>query len=146
MLDLEFKAPGLELGWFYPGLGDATETDHARYFLEDGSPLSAIMIPFTVPGHNIPHVWVYKSGQKLAIRDLIPLNKLLLLVGDQPGWTLLETEMDDIQKTTSFDAVNSWRELTHEWERLLEGYEAVLVRPDGIIAWRGSWQSSLPQL
>lgn len=146
VLDLEFKAPGLELGWFYPGLGDATETDHARHFLEDGTLLSEAMLPSTVPGHNIPHVWIYRSGQKLAIRDLIPLNKLLLLIGDQPGWALLETEGVDIQKVTSFDADNSWKEPTHEWERLLEGYEAVLIRPDGIIAWRGSWQSSLPQL
>lgn len=145
VLDLEFKAPGLELGWFYPGLGGASETDHSRHFLEDGSLLSETVLPSTVPGHNIPHVWIYKSGQKLPIRDLVPLNKLLLLVDGQPGWGLLETKVVDIQRITHSETENSWAEPTLEWERLLEGNEALLLRPDGIIAWRGSWQNSLPQ-
>lgn len=146
VLDLEFKAPGLELGWFYPGLGGATEGDHARHFLEDGSLLSEIVLPSTVPGHNLPHLWVYKNGQKLPIRDLIPLDRLLLLVDDQPGWDLLKTKVVDIQHITKFGVGNSWSEPTQEWESLLEGNEAVLLRPDGIIAWRGSWQDSLDQL
>lgn len=145
VLDLEFKAPGLELGWFYPGVGGATEANHSSHFLEDGSLLSEIMLPSTVPGHNLPHVWIHKRGQRLPIRDLIPLNKLLLLADDQPVWKLLETNMVDIQQVTKSDAGDSWSEPTGEWERLLSGYDAVLVRPDGIIAWRGSWHSSLPQ-
>ena len=146
VLDLEFKAPGLELGWFYPGLGGATEADHTSHFLEDGSLVSEMMLPSTVPGHNLPHVWVYQHGQKLPIRDLIPFNKLLLLVDDQPGWSLLKTNLVGIQQVTKSDAGNSWSEPTGEWARLLDGNDAVLLRPDGIIAWRGSWHSSLPQL
>lgn len=146
VLDLEFKAPGLELGWFYPGLGGATEADHASHFLEDGSLVSEIVLPSTVPGHNIPHVWIHKRGQKLPIRDLIPLNMLLLLVDDQPVWGQLETNLVDIQQVTKVDTGNSWVEPNGEWERLLDGNDAVLLRPDGIIAWRGSWHSSLPQL
>lgn len=145
VLDLEFKAPGLEIGWFYPGVAGTTQTDHSRHFLEDGSLLSEIVLPSTVPGHNIPHVWVHKGVQKVPIRDLIPLNKLLLLVDDQPYWGLLETKVVDIQQITHSDAENSWAEPTLEWVRLLEGNEALLLRPDGIIAWRGSWQSSLPE-
>lgn len=146
VLDLEFKAPGLELGWFYPGLGGATEADHSSHSLEDGSLLSEIMLPSTVPGHNLPHVWIHKRGRRLPIRDLIPLNKLLLLADDQPVWKLLETNMVNIQRVTKSDTDDSWSEPTGEWERLLSGYDAVLLRPDGIIAWRGSWHSSLPQL
>jgi 2-polyprenyl-6-methoxyphenol hydroxylase-like FAD-dependent oxidoreductase len=146
VLDLEFKAPGLELGWFYPGLGGATEADHASHFLEDGSLVSEMMLPSTVPGHNLPHVWVYQHGQKLPIRDLIPFNKLLLLADDQPGWSLLKTNLVAIQQVIMADAGNSWSEPTGEWARLLDGNDAVLLRPDGIIAWRGFWHSSLPQL
>lgn len=145
VLDLEFKAPGLEIGWFYPGVAGTTETDHSRHFLEDGSLLSEIVLPSTVPGHNIPHVWVHKGAEKVPIRDLIPLNKLLLLVDDQPDWGLLEMKVVDIQQITHSDAENCWAEPTLEWVKLLEGNEALLLRPDGIIAWRGSWQSSLPQ-
>lgn len=145
VLDLEFKAPGLELGWFYPGLGGATEADHAPHLLEDGSLLSEIALPSTVPGHNVPHVWVHKRGQKLPIRDLIPLDKLLLLVDYQPGWRQLETNLLAIQQIAKSDAGNTWSEPTQEWERLLDGNDAVLLRPDGIIAWRGSWHDSLPE-
>lgn len=146
VLDLEFKAPGLELGWFYPGLGGATEADHAPHLLEGGLLLSEVFLPCTVPGHHLPHIWIYKGGQKLPIRDLIPLNKFLLLVHDQPGWGLLKTKLLDIEKITQTDTGNSWIEPTQEWERMLDGHDAVLVRPDGIIAWRGSWHSSLPLL
>lgn len=146
VLDLEFRAPGLELGWFYPGLGGAAEADHARHFLEDGAPLSEVVSPSTVPGHNIPHVWVYGGGKRLPIRDLIPLDKFLLLADHQAGWDLFETDLVHVQRVTKSAGGNGWSEPTQEWESLLEGNEAVLLRPDGIIAWRGSWQSSLPQL
>lgn len=146
VLDLEFKAPGLELGWFYPGLGGAAEADHARNFLDDGAPLSEVVSPSTVPGHNIPHVWVYGGGKRLPIRDLIPLDKFLLLANHQACWDLLETDLVCVQRVMKSAEENCWAEPTQEWEKLLEGNEAVLVRPDGIIAWRGSWQSSLLQL
>ncbi|KAI3392007.1 hypothetical protein diail_6334, partial [Diaporthe ilicicola] len=145
VLDLEFKAPGVEIGWFYPGIGGATEADHAPYLLEDGSLNSGVFVPSTVPGHNLPHVWVQKGGRKLAIRDLIPWDKFLLLTDDQPGWSLLDTELVDVQRITKSEGNDCWAEPTQEWERLLQGNDAVLVRPDGIIAWRGSWHSSLPQ-
>ncbi|KAL1848901.1 hypothetical protein Daus18300_013460 [Diaporthe australafricana] len=145
VLDLEFKAPGGEIGWFYPEVGNATETDHAPHLLEDGSLDSGIFIPSTVPGHNLPHVWLYRNSQKLAIRDLIPLDRLLLLVGHQPGWSQVDNKLLDVERITTSDRDECWTEPTREWEKLLQGNDAVLVRPDGIIAWRGSWHSSLTQ-
>lgn len=146
VLDLEFKAPGLEIGWFYPGLGGATEADHAPHLLEDGSLQSETVLPSTVPGHNLPHVWIYKNGQKMSTRGLVPLNKLLLLVDDQSVWSSLETNLVDIQQVMKSNTSGSWTDITGEWARLLDGNDAVLVRPDGIIAWRGSWHKSLPEL
>lgn len=146
VLDLEFKAPGLELGWFYPGLGGATEVDHASHLHKDGSLLSETALPSTVPGHNLPHVWIYKNGQKMPIRGLVPLDKLLLLVDDQPDWRLLESSLIEIQKVRKSETGGSWTEPTGKWVQLLDGNDAVLVRPDGILAWRGSWHKSLPEL
>ncbi|KAJ0120455.1 dichlorophenol 6-monooxygenase [Diaporthe amygdali] len=146
VLDLEFKAPGAEIGWFYRGVGGATDADHAPHLLEDGSLNSGVVIPSTVPGHNLPHVWIYRNGQKLAVRDLIPLDKFLLLVDNRPDWELLDSNLLHIQRVTSSGGVDGWAEPTQEWTRLLGGNEAVLVRPDGIFAWRGSWQSSLPHV
>ncbi|KAK2611862.1 hypothetical protein N8I77_005183 [Diaporthe amygdali] len=146
VLDLEFKAPGAEIGWFYRGVGGATDADHAPHLLEDGSLNSGVVIPSTVPGHNLPHVWIHRNGQKLAVRDLVPLDKFLLLVDNRPDWELLDADLLHIQRVTSSGGVDGWAEPTQEWTRLLGGNEAVLVRPDGIIAWRGSWQSSLPHV
>lgn len=147
VLDLEFKAPGAEVGWFYHGLGQATEEDHEPYLLEDGSLDTEVAIPSTVPGHNLPHVWVHKPGQgEQPLRDLLPLDKFLLIVDDDPGWDLIESNLVEIARVTTAEVSDGWAEPTQEWERLLGENEAVLVRPDGIIAWRGSWQDSLPQL
>ncbi|KAG8156772.1 hypothetical protein KVR01_013377 [Diaporthe batatas] len=146
VLDLEFKAPGLELGWFYPGLGGATEADHAPHLLENGNLMSQALLPSTIPGHNLPHVWVYKGGQELPLRGLIPLGKLLLLVDEQPVWSSLEARTVHMERLSKSDKGDCWTEPTGEWARLLDGNEAVLLRPDGIITWRGSWHSSLPDL
>lgn len=145
-LDLEFQAPGAEVGWFYPGIGDATDEDHEPHLLEDGDLNSALAVSSTVPGHHLPHVWVYREDQKVAIRDLIPLDKLLLIGDDDPGWDMMESDLVEIQRVTTTGPSDGWAEPTQEWERILGDNEAVLVRPDGIIAWRGAWQDSLPQL
>lgn len=144
ILDLEFKAPGIEVGWFYPGIGEAEEADHAAHLLPDGDLNFEFAIPSTVPGHNVPHVWIYRDGEKKAIRDLRPLDKLLLLANANPGWGNLKSELVEVEVVNTTG--NTWVEPTGYWERLLAGQEAVLVRPDGIISWRGKWHVSLPQL
>ena len=146
VLDLEFKAPGAEAGWFYPGIGEATEEDHAPQLLDDGSLNTELVVPSTVPGHHLPHLWIYREGQKQALRDLLLLDKLLLIADDDPGWDMIEGDLVEVQRVTTTGTCGGWAEPTQEWERLLGNNEAVLVRPDGIIAWRGSWQDSLPQL
>lgn len=143
ILDLEFKAPGMEVGWFYPGIGEATETDHAAHLLPDGNLNSEFAIPSTIPGHNLPHVWIYRNGEKKAIRDLRPLNKLLLIVDANPGWCNLKSDLVEVEVINATGP--AWVEPTGDWERLLAGQEAVLVRPDGILTWRGKWHESLPQ-
>ncbi|KUI65763.1 2,4-dichlorophenol 6-monooxygenase [Cytospora mali] len=146
VLDLEFKAPGAEAGWFYPGIDEATDKDHAPHLRKDDSLRTEIALPSTVPGHHLPHVWIYKEGKKEALRDLLPLGKLLLIADDDPGWEMMESDLVEIQRVTTTGTCEEWAEPGQEWESLLGDNEAVLVRPDGIIAWRGSWQDSLPQL
>ncbi|ROV88050.1 hypothetical protein VMCG_10398 [Cytospora schulzeri] len=146
VLDLEFKAPGAEVGWFYRGIGEATDEDHAPHLLEDDSLNTRVALPSTVPGHNLPHVWIYRDEYKQPLRDLLLLDKLLLIADDDPGWDMMESDLVDIQRVTTTGVCHGWAEPTQEWEGLLGDSEAVLVRPDGIIAWRGSWQDSLPQL
>lgn len=143
-LDTEFKAPGIEVGWFYPGIGGATDADHGGQLLPDASLNHEVAVPLTVPGHHLPHVWVHKEGEKRAIRDLRPLGKLLLIADAKPEWHGLRSDLVEVESVSTTGS--SWVEPTGEWERLLAGWEAVLVRPDGIICWRGKWHDLLLQL
>lgn len=145
-LDVEFKDPYVKVGWFYPGVGEATDEDNAPHLILDDSMNTGSALPSTAPGHRLPHVWIHREGQKQLLRDLLPLDKLLLIADDDPGWDMMESDMVEIQRVTTTGICDGWAEPTQEWEGMLGDSEAVLVRPDGIIAWRGSWQDSLPQL
>lgn len=145
-LDLEFKDTCAEAGWFYPSIDEATDEDHTPHLVKDDKLNTGFALPSTAPGHKLPHVWVYRLGQKQPLRGLLPLDKLLLIADDDPGWDMMESDLVDIQRVTTTGVCDGWAEPTQEWEGLLGDSEAVLVRPDGIIAWRGSWQDSLPQL
>lgn len=132
-LDLEFKAPGAEIGWFYPSVdvdgGQASSGDEVDV---------GFFQPSTLPGHHIPHVWVSMAGQTIAVRDLIPLDRLLLLA-EGIMWNSLGTDLVLVVVTGE----HGWTDAAREWKSLMEGNAAILVRPDGIIAWRGNWDHVL---
>ncbi|TPX17725.1 uncharacterized protein E0L32_002826 [Thyridium curvatum] len=139
-LDLEFKAPGAELGWFYPSADTHQEGKASRHqgqLDEDGELRMDVFSPSTIPGHNLPHVWISKHGQTIALRDLLLLDKLLL-IGNGPAWSQLEDETVHVELV----APGQWIDESGRWQEYLDGYDAVLVRPDGIVAWRGRWHDS----
>ncbi|KAK8252883.1 FAD binding domain-containing protein [Phyllosticta capitalensis] len=209
VLDREFKAPGTEVGWFYPGVGARmapagdmnagsepsqqlptplpSSVAVPRDPLEggqldpDGAFRSDVYAPSTLPGHHLPHVWVtrrrpggekagkekQKEEKSTALRDLIPLDRLLLIarrrgIGwESVAWGLIQgvvvQERDIVEDTPPFakkeqlgdvmwremavwddDAVGTWAAVCGVSER-----GAVLVRPDGIVAWRGEWSDDL---
>ena len=142
ILDLEFKAPGAEIGWFYPSVdtdGEGDRDAQGGQLLENGELDMVNFRPSTIPGHHLPHVWVSKGGKTIALRDLIPLSKLLLLA-DDPRWASLESELVHVE----IIGEHGWKDSSGEWQRLANGKPTVLVRPDGIIAWRGVWSEEVP--
>lgn len=137
ILNSEFKAPGLEVGWYYPSAdinGEGGET-HGGQRLPDGSLNSEFYFASTIPGHHLPHCQLEKDGQKIPIRDLVPLNKLVLFVEEAAAVEELldsRVQLVHIGPDTFKDCSSSWRRLCG-----VTTSGGVLVRPDGIVAWRG---------
>lgn len=135
-LDTEFKAPGYEVGWFYPSadiISEGGET-HGGQQLPDGTLIHHTYFVSTIPGHHLPHVWVEKEGQTVAIRDLLDLNILTLFVENLEHWS-----SNDARTKVVVIGPNGWQDKRGEWQkqRAVGSSGGVLVRPDGIIAWRG---------
>jgi len=82
------------------------------------------------PGTRAPHLWIEHGGQRISTLDLFGRNFVLLTGPDGQAW-------GECAKTMKID-VDVHR---IEAEEFLESYGitasgAVLVRPDGFVAWR----------
>ena len=136
ILDCEFKAPGLEIGWYYPSVdvGNEGGESHGGQRLPDGALNTEFYFPSTIPGHHVPHCNLKKSNDVVAIRDLILLDKLVLFVDGAAPPSLSDDRVQLIQigEEEFEDEDGSWRR--HSGIATGGG---VLVRPDGIVAWRG---------
>ncbi|KZT73955.1 hypothetical protein DAEQUDRAFT_721453 [Daedalea quercina L-15889] len=145
-LDSEFKAPGAEVGWFYPSAdfdGEGAASRHGGQLGEDGELETEFYYPSTIPGHHVPHAWLREPGdpsdKKVAVFDLIPLRQMLLLVRRRGvGWEQLESALVHVEIVGEG---GDWVDADGDWARQCGVGEegAVLVRPDGIVAWRGEW-------
>lgn len=143
-MDSEFKAPGLEVGWFYPSVDVKNEggDTHGGQQTRDGKLVTEFYFPSTIPGHHLPHAWLEQAGKRVAIRDLLPLDQMTLFVA-QP-WHIGES---DKRVRVVEVSPNAWQDVTGAWakHRHVDDAGGVLVRPDGIVAWRGSSLSSLDE-
>lgn len=145
-LDTEFKAPGTEVGWFYPQAdfwGEGEGCRHAGQVREDGGFETEWYCASTLPGHHLPHAWVEREGRRVAVRDLVPASEMLLVVGRRTGWEGFEGELVRVEVVSE----EGWKDVDGSWARQRGVSEegAVLVRPDGIVAWRGEKDDGLLQ-
>ena len=135
-LDREFKAPGVELGWFYPFTGTYSdgEATHDSKLLSNGDLNYEFYRPSAKPGHHVPHIWLRTFASTRATLDLVPLNKLLLLT-NSPTWGGYRDERVHVEVIDSDD----WYDINSRGDSSLDpdGLDALIIRPDGIIAWQG---------
>ncbi|RAO68157.1 uncharacterized protein BHQ10_004169 [Talaromyces amestolkiae] len=143
VLDSEFGAHGTEVGWFYPSADikqEGAKTRHAGQIKEDGAFDELIYHPSTIPGHHLPHAWLQNlvGDVPVSTRDLIVPDKLLLLTQDPHEWQRVQNE-NPLVKVEVINNSVGWIDLYGSWARICDvGKEgAVLIRPDGIVAWRG---------
>lgn len=140
ILDTEFHAPGIEIGWFYPSPGiDGEEARrHGGQLREDGGFDITTYHPSAIPGHHLPHAWVQKEDGhghvQVSTRDLVLKDRCALLtMTRQPwlamqnsGWVHVEVIADIPQGSEGV----YWASLNG-----IRRNGAVLVRPDGIVLW-----------
>lgn len=138
VLDGEFRAHGTEVGWFYPSADiEGKEPGHVGQVRDDGELENIVYHPSTIPGHHLPHAWLEREGLVISTRDLVKPEHLVLLSQDPVSWDYL-AKANSLINLESINASN-WKDRDGTWERLcgVDKQGAVLVRPDGIVAWRG---------
>jgi 2,4-dichlorophenol 6-monooxygenase len=137
---LEYRQHGTDFGYTY----------NSDAIVSDGTPapvpLDAVRLyePSTRPGAGLPHAWVLRAGERVPLRSLVHDGHFALIAGeDGEAWVQaaekLAAERDiplraarvGVDRGNLIDVRLAWlknREITPDG--------AVLVRPDGFIAFR----------
>jgi 2,4-dichlorophenol 6-monooxygenase len=135
-----FRAHNIEFGYTYDSdaiVGDGTPApvavDKARLYQ-----------PSTRPGHPLPHAWVERAGERMPLRSLVNGGHFALIAGeDGHAWVDAATKIADqrniplrtarvgLGHVDLVDVRLAWLK-----QREISSTGAVLVRPDGYIAFR----------
>lgn len=137
---MEFRHHNVEFGYVYD----------SRAVVSDGTPphvpLDRVRIyePATRPGHPLPHAWIEKEGERIALNTLVHGGKFVLIAGENgQQWVdaatkiarNLEIELVAIRiGILDGDYVDARCAWTKQREISADG--AILVRPDRYIGFR----------
>ncbi|KAF4815505.1 Phenol 2-monooxygenase [Colletotrichum tropicale] len=113
-LDTEFKAPGYEVGWFYPSADINSEggVTHGGQQLADGTLVHHTYYMSTIPGHHLPHAWVTRDDRTAALRDLLDSDALTLFVENT-----LKERIDEHRVKVVVVGKGGWQDKTGQWEK-----------------------------
>jgi 2,4-dichlorophenol 6-monooxygenase len=136
----EFNAHGVEMNHRYRSsavVGDGTPEPE---FTRDPE---LYYHPTTWPGARLPHVWLEHKGVKVSNHDLAGKGRFALFTGIG-GDAWVEAAVEVTARTgveIAAYVVGPGRDVTDtydDWARAreVEEHGAVLVRPDGMVAWR----------
>ena len=142
VLDIEFYAHAVEVGWFY-------ELDYgADYGFDktqgvnpqlqgDGEMELCVYHPNTRPGSQLPHAWLVESDAKqISTRELVPKDRLLLIAMSTPWKSLIHALLQTVVVDGSDGGFKSqdrrWKDICAD----VTDSGALIVRPDNIIAYR----------
>ncbi|WP_438940101.1 FAD-dependent oxidoreductase [Chitinophaga hostae] len=115
------------------GLPDYTYTS-AAIAGKPAAPASDIIKADGQPGTRVPHLWLHENGVRQSTIDLAVTHFLLITTDNGEAWQ--ETAANVAQRFNIPLPVKSIT--TEEWKTAakLQPGMALLVRPDGFIAWR----------
>lgn len=134
----EFNALGLETNQRYtsdavipdPQAGDEVFTGHS---VRDAQPT-------TRPGAKLPHAWLVGSdGRRISTLDVVGRGRFTLITGlSGTAWTQASGDLDLPYLRTVVVGQGGITDPYGYWARVREIAEAgaLLVRPDGMVAWR----------
>jgi hypothetical protein len=126
----------IELGYIYRSPAIISEDDVERGSEDPRESLGR-------PGSRAPHVWIEKGGRHISTLDLFGRGFVLLTSPDGAAWAdAARTAASDIEGLT-LDAHLVSGEVGTAYG--IGEMGAVLVRPDGFVAWRAKTLSSDPR-
>ncbi len=113
-------------------------TYQSRAVIPDGTPRPRVADPVTEykpsawPGARAPHAWVISDGQRRSTIDLVGNGFTLLAGAKGRAWTEAARPLNNVTPLALGDE-EPWRDLYG-----IDDVGAVLVRPDGHVAWRST--------
>ena len=127
---------GLDLGFIYHSKAVQSENDQVISVLPDK------YIPTTLPGSRAPYVQLIKDGKAISTLDLFEKEYVLLVGSDGGAWQIAANELAIALslpfKSYSVATDGDLSDSENVWHTAYEVTPAgaVLVRPDGHVAWR----------
>ncbi|MBY8929752.1 FAD-dependent monooxygenase [Pseudomonas sp. Wu6] len=138
--EYEFNAQGVELNQRYES--DAVVVDEAAGEEVWAQDKQLFLQATTRPGAKIPHAWlVDKNGLRTSTLDVTGKGKFSLVTGlSGQAWVSAAKELNLPYLRTVVTGEKGTADAYFDWQRVREIDEAgaILVRPDGYIAWRQS--------
>lgn len=108
-------------------------------------------VPTARPGGRAPHCWLEGDGQRISTLDLFGRHFVLLAGQEGRGWTEAAHHVA-AGRRVPLQAVRiasdgEWQDPEQKWAATygVEESGAVLVRPDGYVAWRDARSSADPE-
>jgi hypothetical protein len=142
----EFATLGYTLGTSYT----------SRAVMADGTDLPVVTdplgdyVPTARPGSRAPHVWLERQGERLSTLDLFDRSFVLLAGSAGHAWHRAgRLAAESLEGTLSSYRVGGDGELQEQQQDWATAYGiqpdgAVLVRPDGYVAWRSAISAPEP--
>ncbi|GGO89877.1 FAD-dependent oxidoreductase [Wenjunlia tyrosinilytica] len=104
------------------------------------------------PGSRAPHMWVHRDGERMSTLDLYENSPVLLSGPGGQAWHLAGRQVADrlavpLDRYRVGDGLDLVPELGADWSEIHGTGEdgAVLVRPDGFVAWRSPGAAADPE-
>jgi 2,4-dichlorophenol 6-monooxygenase len=134
----EFNAQGTEMNQRYESA--AVLPDRTMQCKAAAQDVQLHCVPTTQPGAKIPHAWlVNQHHERISTLDLVGRGKFTLITGlTGKLWAEAASGLDETYLRTVVIGSPEAEDVYCAWQKLREVDEsgALLVRPDGTVAWR----------
>ncbi|KAH6618440.1 FAD binding domain-containing protein [Boeremia exigua] len=135
----------VEIGYRYADGAMVHEDDRVA---QRGEPFENPLTPSATAGSRFPHVWLQgenKDAERLSTLDLVRQNMVLVAAERDSPWvtaaqTATSSGLVPIDAYELHETSTPWRDVEGELRKRckLQVGEALLIRPDGFIAWRAN--------
>jgi len=139
---VEYRPHNVEFGYTYDSAAIVSDGTPAPV------PLDAIRLhePNTRPGHSLPHAWVLRAGERIALRSLVYGGHFALIAGEEGHAWVRAAEKLSAEREIPLRAARvgvddgDLVDIRLAWlrNRKITSGGAVLVRPDGYIGFRST--------